>query len=156
MKRIPLSRGKGFALVDDEDYELLSQYRWRMTGGGYAIRTETVYMHKLLLPGKVTDHANGNRLDNRRRNLRRATYGDNACNRAKSLGKSSEFIGVGWSKRDKVWKSQIGWQGKLYYLGDYKEERLAALMHDFWAPVIQGEFSKPNFNVVSQWTSSNG
>lgn len=84
MKEIPLLKG-GVALVDDEDYEFLCQFRWGLSGG-YAItqiyftepngmeNRQPVTMHRLLMGsainGNCIDHINRNRLDNRRSNLR--------------------------------------------------------------------------------------
>ncbi len=50
MKRIPLSQGK-FALVDDEDYDFLSQWKWLYHPAGYAIQSggSRSYMHRLIL-----------------------------------------------------------------------------------------------------------
>jgi hypothetical protein len=57
MKQIPLSNGK-FALVDDEDFEYLNQWKWSYSGHGYAHRLQsgkTVYMHREILKPPKTD-----------------------------------------------------------------------------------------------------
>ena len=80
MREIPLTRGKA-AIVDDEDYESLSLHHWSCSKTGYAMRGfreggKMVYLkmhHAILgkpLQGYVVDHINGDRLDNRRCNLR--------------------------------------------------------------------------------------
>lgn len=83
MKKIELSQGK-FALVDDEDFEWLSQYKWYFHKG-YARRSyrfaktgkqRGVFMHRdiLKLSKKYhTDHIDGNGLNNQRSNLRACT-----------------------------------------------------------------------------------
>ena len=74
MAEIRLSDGQ-VALIDDEDFERLNQYPWCVTNG-YAMRKvggEAVYMHREILgagPDQECDHANLNRLDNHRTNLR--------------------------------------------------------------------------------------
>src|SRR4051812_4239734 len=55
--------------------------------------------------GMVKDHINNDTLDHRKANLRDATYGQNSQNRKKRLGRSKEYIGVFWHKRDKRWLS---------------------------------------------------
>src|SRR4030067_2579990 len=111
MKKIPLSRGM-VTLVDDLDYEWLSQWKWYAARGGatfYAGRSlprsaegrGAVWMHRLILsvpPGIDVDHRNGNGLDNRRINLRSCNRSQNACNMRPIVG-SSRFTGAWWHKR---------------------------------------------------------
>lgn len=95
MKQIPLTQGK-FALVDDEDYEWLMQWKWYAANLGrswYAARWRRkvdgpgpvmIFMHRVILgvaQNRQADHINGNGLDNRRFNLRPATSSMNSCNR---------------------------------------------------------------------------
>jgi hypothetical protein len=76
------------AIVDDEDYEWLSQYKWHLSSDGYAktcINDETIYMHRFILnppKGMWSDHINRNRLDNHRHNLRVVTPRENAQNKS--------------------------------------------------------------------------
>jgi hypothetical protein len=79
--------------VSDEDVEYLSQWNWHVTQSGYAARRTKgqpiVWMHRVVLermgfpPGsyECADHINRDRLDNRRDNLRPATFALNAQNR---------------------------------------------------------------------------
>jgi len=92
MKEIPLSNG-GFAIVDDADFDYLSQWSWRRASQtGYPRRSTsksgkwlTIDMHRQLLgpapAGYETDHKNRNRLDNRRENLRFVNPRVNRLNR---------------------------------------------------------------------------
>jgi hypothetical protein len=79
--RILLSNSGNYAIIDDEDYELVSKYgRWYENDSGYAIKktringkSVSVRMHRLVMDapkGLQVDHINGNRLDNRKTNLR--------------------------------------------------------------------------------------
>lgn len=92
MKYIPLGNSDLKAKVDDADFEHLSQYSWSLTckrNRRYALRMQdgiTVYMHREILgftkgDGNVTDHINGDGLDNRRKNLRKATSSQNCAAR---------------------------------------------------------------------------
>jgi hypothetical protein len=144
--------GGFFATVDAADYEWLSQYTWRVTGGysSYAcckIANKTVYMHRLIMnppPGKVVDHSNGNRWDNRRDNLRICTQAENLQNRRKSRG-TSQFKGVFWHTRRRKWQAVIGHQGKTIQLGFFTDEIEAAKAYDRAALERFGPFARLNF-----------
>jgi hypothetical protein len=79
---------KGYiALIDEEDWEMLSQWRWhahRANGGIYARNGEKMYMHRLIMktPRHLqTDHRDNNTLNNRKQNLRNCTRKTNCRNR---------------------------------------------------------------------------
>jgi hypothetical protein len=98
MKQISLSNG-GEALVDDDDFTFLSQWSWYHTDDGYAARSiwkdgkcSRIWMHRVVLQleSGICDHINRNKLDNRRSNLRRATFRLNSLNgREPGVQKSS-------------------------------------------------------------------
>ena len=105
-KSIPLTKGK-FALIDDEDYDWLMQWKW-VYSNGYAFRwskggkkyRKGTFMHRMICNtsvGMLTDHINGNKLDNRRSNLRICTASDNQANRIKLHKTSSSFKGVSFN-----------------------------------------------------------
>ena len=95
-KEIALPKNQ-VALVDDWNYEWLSEYVWyirwdRCTNGFYAQRTEgtkrasrfVVYMAREIMKtpkGMFCDHINHNTLDNREVNLRNVTRSQNGMNR---------------------------------------------------------------------------
>src|SRR4051794_23713163 len=103
-----LTKDGSAILVDDGDFAWLNQWKWSISRG-YAVRRatgENVRMHRLILGlklGEYTDHVNGNRLDNRRSNLRKATMAQNNQNRA-SRGSKSGYRGVSWHKAGKCWE----------------------------------------------------
>lgn len=150
MKQIPLTQGK-FALVDDEDYEYLSQYHWYFEHG-YARREvwkknkrSRIYMHREIINNfdkLSTDHINGDKLDNRKKNLRKCTPGQNLQNSSirKSSNKTSKFKGVGFHKRLGLWRARI----KDSHLGVFKSENDAAKAYNDAALEMFGEFAKIN------------
>jgi hypothetical protein len=158
-KEIPLSRGLK-ALVDDEDYELVSRFPWRAMrasdGKFYAIGNpsikggvprKTVYMHRIILNpprGMESDHINGDRLDNRRCNLRVCTRQQNQFNRHPSRGKYSMFKGVFFYKTTGKWMATITMNGKREYLGIFSSETDAAMVYNKRAIELFGEFAKLN------------
>lgn len=89
MKQILLSKNQ-FAIVDDEDFEYLNQFKWCLFNGyaGRMDKKRQISMHRYLMntPEKmVCDHINGRKLDNRKENLRNCTQGQNCMNRRKDL-----------------------------------------------------------------------
>jgi hypothetical protein len=123
MQKIKLTQGK-FALVDDEDFEYLNQWKWYYSNNrksGYAKRaSDKMYMHKLINntpKGFETDHINHNELDNRQKNLRTVTNSQNQFNRIRQVNNTSGFKGVTWHKRLNKWMAQIVINKHNYFLG---------------------------------------
>ena len=77
--------------------------------------------------GLVTDHINGNRLDNRRKNLRHCTSSENNKNRFKGRTNTSGALGVSWSNARQKWIAQICFEKKAIYLGGFKKKEDAIL-----------------------------
>ena len=148
-KRIPLDNGF-YAYVDAADYEWLSRYNWRLQNG-YAARrekTKVVYMHRELMKpprGMTVDHANRNRLDNTRENLRVCTQQENSHNNGKHMGSSSRFKGVGYNREKKKWFAKAYIEGERIWLGYHEEEVAAAKVYDAKAVELFGEFAHLNF-----------
>jgi len=157
MKKIEL-RGKNalgkFVVVDDEDYEYLSKWAWALTQDSYAFRiTQTsdgvrhsTYMHQQIMRRSYIDHINGNRLDNRRSNLRHATRQQNMWNRAKqNRPTASIYKGVAWDNERKMWMTRITCKGRSTTIGRFKNERHAGMAYDIWAKDLFGTFARTNF-----------
>ncbi len=147
MKKIALTQGQ-FAVVDDEDYEWLNQWKWtalysKGTDNYYAYRQEhiqlkngnkklkTVYMHRIILNyegRQCIDHINNDSLDNRKSNLRIVSQRQNTQN--KKLKKTSKYPGVCWHKGAKKWHAQIWISKKRLSLGYFSNERDAAKAYE--------------------------
>ena len=157
-KRIPLSQGK-FAIVDDADFDWLSQWKWSYNAHkrtDYAVRAigrhtdqVTIYMHRIIAnppSGKETDHINGNGLDNRRCNLRACTRSQNHMNRRKQANCSSQYKGVSWDKARQKWWVQISkCHGGIHRIGRFDDEEKAARTYDRFALEYFGTFAHLNF-----------
>lgn len=96
------------AIIDREDYDLVKHWKWQNVRG-YAARIDkncvpkSIKMHRLILEhhcinikGLETDHCNGNKLDNRKANLRPVTRRQNSYNRGDFKHNTSGFKNVRW------------------------------------------------------------
>jgi len=144
-KLIPLSNGRAYAIVDDEDYDFISSLKWNLTTHGYAENYKYgILMHRIINntpKNKVTDHINRNKLDNRKINLRSATKRLNAYNVPKLKNNTSGYKGVSFHKATNKWQSRILYKGKSIYLGIYNTPREAYEVYKIKAKELQGEFA---------------
>jgi hypothetical protein len=130
MKKIKLTRGK-FALVDDNDFDWLNQWKWHCTSYGYAVREvggrksrKVVWMHRLIneTPDQeITDHINRDRLDNRRANLRTVTATESIINRGMNRNNTSGHKGVIFRRDTGKWQARIKVAYKDKYLGCFEK-----------------------------------
>lgn len=154
-KKIFLTRGK-FAIVDDEDFVWLSQWKWqaiKFENVWYARRSDysdgknkPVYMHRALLgkrAGPQTDHLNRNGLDNRKENLTPCIHQANRFNKDRS-NLTSEFFGVSFNSRSKKWCADIKRYGKTKHIGAFKSEVDAARAYNTEAFKIHGTSARLN------------
>jgi len=159
MKQIPVGRNH-FALVDDEDYDDLIQFKWKINKSptnktNYAIRRWVVdkkwhheLMHKRITGFMQTDHINCDGLDNRKSNLREANHSQNTANESKRNGLyTSRYKGVSWHKSSGKWRARITFNGKEKCLGLYVKEIDAARSYDIAAFDLFGTFARPNLDV---------
>lgn len=156
MKEIKLTNSSLHAMVDDEDFYLLSENNWQVNLGTKMVqRCERVAgkIKTLLLARVITnapknmqvDHKNHNKLDNQKSNLRVCTRSQNGQNRTKQSSPShSKYKGV--SFWDGKWKAKIRVKNVNIYLGTFKDEISAAKAYDKVAKENFGEFAFPNFN----------
>jgi len=149
-KELPLSNGQT-TLIDDCDYERLSQYKWMLNTSGYVYREyrengkrKRIRMHKDILgeqDGKVIDHINLDKLDNRRDNLRFCTAEQNNQN-VKPRGGSSPYKGV--YQGNGKWRTDIKKNRSTWHLGTYEQEIDASAAYNLGAIEIYGEFGRLN------------
>lgn len=115
--KVPLVNTDGlFTLIDSEDYSLVKRYVWSMQmPAGYAFasdvvksgkRTNALFLHRqiLMLLGRehLGDHINGDKLDNRKVNLRVCTPAQNSWNQRISKSNTTGVKGVGRSADGKL------------------------------------------------------
>ena len=162
MREIPLTQGK-VALVDDEDYEWLSQWKWcalnRGDGCYYAVRgtydrttraSRQIRMHRQIMGMEGSrpdvDHKDTNGLNNQRSNLREASRSDNIGNARLRRDNVSGLKGVTWMPTKQKWRARIGpVQGQRRFLGYFPTAEEAARAYDAAALELFGDFARPNF-----------
>ena len=172
MKKIELGgkRGAGkYALVDDEDYELVSGFAWHLSSNGYArcaVNVETreealrdgrnyrkqrrIFMHRLVMGvddvpwnGISIDHLNRDKLDNRKSNLRIADQSIQCQNVGSNKNVTSQYRGVSWKKREGRWVAQGQLNGKVYWLGYHDDELEAARVARDWRVANYPDYHEP-------------
>lgn len=153
--------GEGlYALVDDEDYDRVNQHRWHVGNNGY-IKTfvggrknaKCILMHRLIMnPSEdlEVDHRDGNKLDNRRSNLRVAERSQNARNLRRHKKFSSRFKGVSWNAARYVWEAELTFDNHPVYLGQFASEIQAAQAYNDGALRYFGEFA--SLNIINKDT----
>lgn len=162
--RIPLTnrkREKIYAIVDKEDFELLSKVKWQLHMPRkahytyYALRTVTVkgkrscqWMHREVLrlrdPKAKVDHIDGNGLNNRRKNLRVASISQNGLNSRLRMDNKSGYKGVWKPKGASGWIAGIGQNYKSIHIGTFPTKEEAALAYNKKAKELFGEYARMN------------
>lgn len=116
--------------VDNSKLKELSMFSWYVNIMGYAANDskprKLMHRHILGYPKKGVDHINGNKLDNRRKNLRVCTQSQNMANSPKRTTNRSGFKGVSWNKRYGKWEAYLTKDYKRVFLGYFDDIREAA------------------------------
>lgn len=150
-KRIKLTQGM-YALIDDEDFELVRTHKWYAMKNRHAFYAMTyidgrlVAMHRLITNannGIQVDHCNGIGLDNRKSNLRKCNQSQNNMNSRIHTNNQSGFKGV--SRDRNHWKTTIQLNGVRIHVGMFNSKIDAARAYDAMALKLFRQFAKTNF-----------
>lgn len=115
-------------------------------------------MHRLVarVTGKQqADHKNGDGLDNRRENVRKASPMLNSANKQSSKTSPRPFKGVRRATNARVstarpWRTVIGHGGREIFLGSFASPEEAAQAYDTKARELYGEFACVNFPLEGE------
>lgn len=151
---VTLTRGKE-ATIDACDVHLVEGRSWQSlpapntvyasSSGRFLGKRTTTLMHRLIagaVTGDIVDHKDGNGLNNRRYNLRKATHGQNMQNSKPRSNSKSGFKGVRWDKVKAKWTSSIAHNGRRNWLGYFETADEA---HDAYCKasiMLHGEFGR--------------
>lgn len=156
MIEVRLTRGL-YAIVDDSDAYVID-IKWYAQRGYkdtfYAANKYQygiMFMHRLIIGIENTservDHIDCNGLNNQKANLRIVTRNQNHYNRGMQCDNKSGYKGVSWDKICNKWRSQIAFDRKTYYIGNFDNAIDAALAYDEAAIEFHGEYANINFKT---------
>jgi len=146
-------------LIDDEDIGFVENTIWYVCSNGYVscrvykgvvdgkIKRKRFLLHRLIVKakqGEIVDHVSGNKLDNRKLNLRFVTASQSRANIATTVINKSGFKGVIYYPSKKLYKAQVVKDCRQHYLGYYKNPIDAAKAYNKKALELFGEFARLN------------
>ncbi len=133
------------AIVDEEDKEFADQYLW-YNSFGYAIcPSRESRMHRMIMnaqKGQEVDHVNGNRMDNRKCNLRICSRLQNSRNLPVKKSSKTGIKGVWFHPKKGQYQSQIRVNGKRLWLGSFDDIDQAKEAYRAAAVKYHGEFAR--------------
>ena len=147
-------------LYDDEDHDLISTRTWTLAKRKNTfyvmctVKRVQTFMHHFLLGKKLIDHINRCGFDNRRCNLREATYAQNAVNRPGQPNTRTGFMGVLVSGTGKCYNVFIGVNKRSVFGGGFTNIYAAALRYNELAIKHYGDFAWLNPLTTEQITEA--
>ena len=140
------------AIVDDSDGYLFAEFNWHIVNGYVQAEIgnrkngtrKHVRLHRLVMnppESEIVDHISGNKLDNRRCNLRIATKSSNGFNRRAQLNSKTGVKGVCWSKQAGKFRVYCSVKGRQYHLGFSESLEKAAEIYAENIHKYHGEFA---------------
>ena len=157
--RVKTARTDKYILLDDEDAGILTKVNrsYSVSSHGYAVVVDFLgfidgkyaykkhYLHRLIMKAPKhlqVDHINGDRLDNRKENLRLCTNKSNNRNKPPIKGK---YKGIFYDKKRSKWCSQITKNRKVYTVGsNFTSPEEAALAYNKFARRLHGKYAYQN------------
>lgn len=141
--------------LDEVDYLYFWMYTWTLRRDGYVVSNafngrllHTIIADRMKMVREEVDHADRNKLNCQRSNLRPATKSQNGMNYVKPIH-SSEYRGVTWDESRQKWKASIRVKGRMTFLGRFDDPIEAAKAYDKAAKRFHGEFALLNFEETN-------
>ena len=152
-KYIYTKRSSRRSIVDD-DFDMPEGWFLSVTEHGYAVIQKYIpetkgyerkYLHRHISDaphGVDVDHINGDRLDNRKENLRICSHAQNSRNRKPQPGRKCK--GVSFYNRRGLWRAYIVVDGRQKHLGYWDNKLDAMVAYNAGAVIYHGEFARIN------------
>lgn len=128
---LPLTKGK-VAAIDSEDIARVSMWNWCF-GNKYAQRTSSghiiVPLHRVLAgatDGIFVDHIDGDKLNNRKSNLRLCSIAENSRNQKRRSTNTSGYKGVSFHRSSGKWHARITKHYRTIFLGEFGSAKEAS------------------------------
>ena len=147
--KIPTNQTGKYLLMDN-DFRHADDRLWSIDSIGYAA-SHRIRAHQYVMGkkhGYVIDHINGDKLDNRRKNLRFCSKRENAVNTKVRRKSRSGYKGVWMVKRANgipKYTAYVGGANDRKYIGTFDDLIEAAKQYDKHAKILYGEFAYLNF-----------
>ncbi|MFA5753113.1 MAG: AP2 domain-containing protein [Bacteroidales bacterium] len=142
------------ATINVDDVEKCKTYKWHIHSGGYiatSIKGNTLLLHTLITGSPYVDHANRDKTDNRKENLRPCTESQNQGNKISSPNRQ-QYKGVSWHSIAKRWRARIKHNRCEKHLGLFDTPIEAAMAYDKKAKELFGEFAR--LNIIQEEAQS--
>lgn len=137
------------AKIDKKDVDKVKGYKWCLGNHGYAQTTRSgkhIKLHRIILdltdPLIEGDHKSGDRLDNRRDNLRVCNRCQNTQNARLRRDNTSGAKGVYWSKDSQKWGGKVRVSGRYYFIGYFDDLEEATKAVNQSRLRLHGEFAR--------------
>lgn len=133
-----------FTIIDSEDWDKIKDYYWSLKSGYWYNKQLNTGLHRFLMsPDSNTevDHANRNKNDNRKENLRIVAHSQNGKNRSKQYNNKSGYTGVCFDNTTQKWRARITVDNKVVYLGYYEKLEDAVKIRKEAETKYYGEFA---------------
>lgn len=147
---------------DDEDYEQVSKHKWypvftenkrkvyALTNVKRRGKWESMTMHKMVMgdfPGKHIHHVDEDGLNNMKENLEVVSPSEHMLTHLRRVDNRSGFTGVDYYKQLKLYRAQITFEYKNYFLGYFPTAIMAAKVRDIAAFILRGPTARFNLGL---------
>jgi len=149
---VKVTSTNGFTfIIDKDDVPLVKTKKWHVVTNQIGLQTviasDKTYLHHMLIgnhKGMEVDHIDGNRMNNRRDNLRVCTHQQNQCNQSLQRNNTSGVAGVSYHSARKKFIARIKASQHGIHLGYYLTLLEATQARNEAMRLMFGEYARMN------------